>query len=164
MKKLRLLLWPDCNRSCPGCCNKQWDLDKLPRVSSYEGYDEILLTGGEPMLYPERLQDIIRHIRMCAPRAKIIVYTAATDCIDLVFILAMVDGMTITLHDKHDVTFIKRFISRVPTWELKLRSVRLNVFKGISIKDIDISNISVKTGITWIKKCPLPEGEVFMRL
>jgi len=30
MKKLRLLLFPDCNRNCAGCCNNDWDLDLLP--------------------------------------------------------------------------------------------------------------------------------------
>jgi molybdenum cofactor biosynthesis enzyme MoaA len=44
MKKLRLLVTSECNRSCSGCCNKEWDLDKLPVCESYKDYDEIYLT------------------------------------------------------------------------------------------------------------------------
>jgi len=48
MKKLRFLLWEDCNKQCSGCCNKQFDLDNLLKVSSteFQSYDEIELTGG----------------------------------------------------------------------------------------------------------------------
>jgi molybdenum cofactor biosynthesis enzyme MoaA len=53
VKKLRLLVTERCARSCSGCCNHDWDLAALPTCESYAGYDEVLLTGGEPMLYPE---------------------------------------------------------------------------------------------------------------
>ena len=50
--KLRLLLFEECNRSCPGCCNRDWDLQPLPVCYDLPPYRIILLTGGEPMLYP----------------------------------------------------------------------------------------------------------------
>ena len=49
--KLRLLLLDDCNRNCPGCCNRDWDLQALPLCQDYTPYRLIMLTGGEPMLY-----------------------------------------------------------------------------------------------------------------
>ena len=29
-EKLRLLLFEECDRDCPGCCNRDWDLRSLP--------------------------------------------------------------------------------------------------------------------------------------
>lgn len=62
MRKLRLLFTKDCNRDCPGCCNKDWDLDHLPVCADFKPYDLVMITGGEPMLYPERLLKLIRKI------------------------------------------------------------------------------------------------------
>ena len=40
-KKLRLLLFTNCNRGCEGCCNLDWDLASLPIVDDFSQYDEI---------------------------------------------------------------------------------------------------------------------------
>ena len=69
MRKLRLLFTKDCNRNCPGCCNKDWDLDSLPVCTDFTPYDLVMITGGEPMLYPERLLHLIRRIREENPKA-----------------------------------------------------------------------------------------------
>lgn len=61
--KLRLLLLDDCNRNCPGCCNRDWDLQALPLCQDYTPYRLIMLTGGEPMLYPEIIREAIAAIR-----------------------------------------------------------------------------------------------------
>lgn len=74
-KKLRLLLFEKCNRNCKGCCNKQWDLSKLPIENDFTGYKLIILTGGEPLLEPDLVKNVIRMIRNKTD-AKIILYTA----------------------------------------------------------------------------------------
>ena len=33
---LRLLLWEECNRTCQGCCNKDWDLSSLDAYDADE--------------------------------------------------------------------------------------------------------------------------------
>jgi hypothetical protein len=43
------------------------------------------------------------------------------------------------------------------------KSLRLNVFKGVSLAELNLSCWKVKPNIKWIKNCPLPEDEVFMR-
>jgi hypothetical protein len=48
-----------------------------------------------------------------------------------------------------------------------LLSLRLHIFEGIDISkldDIDLKNWKIKKNIKWIKNCPLPQDEVFMRL
>ncbi len=168
-RRLRLLLFEDCNRRCSGCCNKNWNLSSLPVCDNYNGYDQILLTGGEPMLVPGLVKRIARDIRNKTGEEsdpKIYMYTAkADDPSALMDVLSEVDGITLTLHTPKDVEPFRRFNNILNKSWLKHKSLRLNVFKRINIHrpGIDLSSWKVKEGIEWIDNCPLPEGEVFMR-
>ena len=44
------------------CCNNQFDFDKLKRVEHFD-YDEIMITGGEPLLFPNRVAELARAIK-----------------------------------------------------------------------------------------------------
>lgn len=160
MKKLRLLITKNCNKNCSGCCNNQWDLSKLPVCTSYAGYDEIMITGGEPMTEPLRVQRLIRAIRKENTFAKIILYT--TDLATVLFYCLdwMLDGLTVTIHDRYDA---RHFVEseREANFDESL-SLRLNIFKGISIFPLK-HKWKIKEDIEWIENCPLPENEVFMR-
>ena len=160
MKKLRLLVTKECNRKCNGCCNKDWDLDNLPVCTDYSLYDEIIITGGEPTLRND-LVFIITEIKKVNPTAKILMYTA--NCKYSVFLSALVmlylDGITVTLHTKRDLRSFVEFETGLPK---NNKSLRLNVFKGVPVPALK-HNWIVKSNITWIKNCPLPEDEVFMR-
>lgn len=165
MKKLRLLLFPECQRNCEGCCNKDWDLESIPVVGSFEGYGEIMLTGGEPMLRPGLIIDTIMAIRKQNETAKIYLYTAYLP-LQLLFVLTLINGVVVTLHDQSDVDNFMSFdfaFSRQP--HHSSRSLRLNVFDGVSLADIKLKcDWKIKKNIKWIKNCPLPEGEEFKRL
>jgi len=164
MKKLRLLLFADCNRNCPGCCNKDWDLDSLPLCNSYAGYDEILITGGEPLLKPEITRMVILHIRQENPSARIYVYTAKIDNYGCALdILKMADGFTVTLHNDADRLIFEYFTAMLHPSLKRKKELRLNVFKGVGLPWIADGSWQVKTDIEWQKDCPLPEGEVFMK-
>lgn len=164
MKILRLLLNTNCDRSCSGCCNKQWDLLSLPRVEYFCDYKMILLTGGEPMLKPDLVRKAIREIREDT-QAPIILYTAKVDKIlEVSNILAMIDGMTLSLHEQKDVLnfeIFNKFLRHSSM--LHSKSLRLNVFKDINLDSVDTNIWKVKTNIIYINPCPLPENEVFMR-
>ena len=163
MRKLRLLITEECERSCPGCCNKDWDLDGLPIVDDFTGYDEILLTGGEPMLVTDKVTDLIDEIRQQTDAASIYMYTADVRCPRTLRLLLEVylDGVTVTLHEQEDVAPFLRFAEVVEGIEEVGKSLRLNVFKGIKLEYP--KGWIVKDNITWIKDCPLPEGETFGR-
>lgn len=170
-KKLRLFLWADCHRDCEGCCNKQFDLPNLPVCENYEGYDLIMLTGGEPMLYPDRLKQVIAEIRE-QTEAPIVLYTAKTDDAKaLVEIMELVDGITVTLHQQSDVLPLialderhSRYISAYCNQKPTPRSYRINVFKGVDFDPGDVAGKwNVKDEIEWIPDCPLPEGETLQR-
>jgi hypothetical protein len=42
--------------------------------------------------------------------------------------------------------------------------LRLNVFIGVDIEGFDTNGWQVKGNIEWIENCPLPVGEVFMKI
>lgn len=157
-------MFKECNRTCKGCCNKDWDLDALPKCTNYQGYDEIILTGGEPMLNPDLIIETIQDISIVDVKVPIYLYTAKCDNIaDMEKVLRSINGITLTLHTRKDLIAFKIFNDWILSYPFK-RSFRLNVFNGISLDGIDVSKWKVKSGIKWIKDCPLPTDEVFMRL
>ena len=176
-KILRLLLFEECNRNCSGCCNKDWDLKSLPICTSFTVYNMILLTGGEPMLKPQLIKSVVKSIRK-ETVSPIYLYTAKIDSILITMdiLYNYVDGMTVTLHDQSDVELFKEFNDILLntkqgihlTYGLSIRiapkSLRLNIFNGIDLSSTNLELWSVKSKIEWIKNCPLPENEVFMRI
>lgn len=173
MNKLRLLITPNCNRRCPGCCNKDWELDKLPVFDFVENdtkWDIIMVTGGEPMILSEsgKLSDIVRSLRFNSPDAQLILYTAWNkNSTQLMNQLVAFDGVTLTLHEQTDVEPFIELQFYVKLWECLDKSnfsKRLNVFKGVEVPKEFTDGWQVKDNIEWIKNCPLPTGETFMRL
>lgn len=165
MKKLRLLFTEKCNRACEGCCNKQWDLKKLPVCDTYKGYDEIYITGGEPMLYVSGLRILINTIRLANPTAKLYLYTAKIDdWVNFKFVLTVVDGVTVTIHTQEDFKIFERIDRLIPDNLMESKSMRLNIFEGIFVQYIFRHSWDVKENIKWINPCPLPKDEVFMRV
>jgi len=165
MLKLRLLVTKDCDRDCEGCCNKEYDLDALPKVDTFKGFSEILLTGGEPMLDPVQLAYIIGTARGSAhPATRLYLYTAnVLDTLTTVSILGMIDGVTLTLHSEDDVSPFYRLQELIKlTPELQKKSLRLNIFKEVKTPNI-LPFWKARHNIEWIKDCPLPDGEVFKR-
>jgi len=162
MKKLRLLLFEDCNRDCDGCCNKDWDLEHLPIENDFSGYDEILLTGGEPMLDWRYVMKVAHKIK-AESDAKIYVYTAKVDVLcDVIIVLDYVDGITVTIHDYIDIPPFLALNGYLRCNFRKGKSFRLNIFRGIDFK-YDEGIWVVKDNIDWIKDCPLPDNETLAR-
>ena len=169
MKKLRMLITTVCNRSCSGCCNKQWDLEALPRTKYFGGYDEVIITGGEPMLYPELVQEVAGEIRRQNQHTKIFLYTALVRFTDLSRLIreGYLDGVTVTLHEHSDLTTSFFAFAGAPTY-FPGRSFRLNVFKEARVLEsmlqaLEEAGWNIRRGVEWIENCPLPEDEVFMR-
>ena len=163
MKTLRLLMFEECQRKCEGCCNNDWDLSKLPIVESYQNFDMIVLTGGEPMLAPRFLVETCAAIRK-ETEAPIILYTAKSKrVVDLLAVLHWVDGVTLTLHEQYDVFGFLAFNKLYQILPYR-KSMRLNVFSNVDLSGVNTDGWDVHAGMKWIKNCPLPENEVFMRL
>lgn len=102
-KTLRLIFTSKCNRSCHWCCNKDFDLPNLPRPKHFN-YDEIFITGGEPLLFLDEVIGFIKAIRLVS-KAKVFIYTAyqsAFSSHELLRAIKHSDGITLTLHEQRD--------------------------------------------------------------
>lgn len=164
MKKLRLLVTERCSRNCPNCCNKNWDLSELPVEEDFSQYDMIMITGGEPMLDVKTLIDLIIKIKY-ETDAPIYVYTAmVNDTKATLRVLDWADGMTVTLHDQTDVEPFLIFNASINAEDVRDKSLRLNIFRGVNINIESLTLWKVKNNIEWIENCPLPKDEVFKRI
>ena len=181
-KKLRLLVTAKCHNKCPMCCSNQFDIEKIPVVDRLD-YDEISITGGEPMLARESCEKVLRLVHsFCSvrkaigmPMPKFYLYTAFFDFDTISLSSFIFDGICLTPHSKVDVEKfidinIKMLASKNSGDAYKEFnpncSLRLNLFtdmKDLLPKDIDLSLWKVKE-MEWIKDCPVPEGEDFRRI
>lgn len=77
-KIIHLLVTEKCDRNCVYCCNKQYNLKKVPVITreELENAKMILLTGGEPVRYFNffKLSLFLKEIN---PNVKIILYANA---------------------------------------------------------------------------------------
>jgi organic radical activating enzyme len=139
-------------------------LKALPqtRIDDLREANMIILTGGEPMLYPEKLMYAIIGVRLYTS-APIYVYTAKVDNLAAMRVLMMADGMTLTLHTQGDVEPFLAFAEQVRF--IKGKSLRLNVIEGIDLTS-EPEGWIIKKNIKWRDdgECPLPPNERFMRL
>lgn len=166
---LRILFTDVCNRHCEGCCNKQFDLANLPKFHTLENYTMIIVTGGEPMLFPDTLRGFLFALRSLT-WASIILYTAHP-VVPLHQILkeGLLDGVTVTLHENDDIGKVLSFQRLIednytpPEKISRLGSMRLNIFKGVNTFET-APYWKVKDNIEWIENCPLPSHEEFVRI
>lgn len=171
-KKLRLLVTTRCPNKCPMCCNNQFDFSKLPVVDRWN-YDEIMITGGEPLLFVNPLIETLLSLEsvfdMMGTEPKIYIYTA--DCTrNVAKVLPYVDGIVLTPHKEldihHFITLNHYLRAHKDDYDVKDASLRLKLFsdmKELLPKDTDLSLWEVRD-VEWIENCPVPEGEDFRRI
>lgn len=172
-KKLRLLVTTRCPNKCPMCCNNSWDFSKLPVVDRWN-YDEIMITGGEPMLNAAKLCCLALSIdevnKAQGLDTKIYVYTSICDWHSLQPVLDLTDGIVLTPHSEKDIKLFVELndlaLYSILSQTIEGKSLRLSLFpdmKALLPKDIDLSLWKVKD-MEWIENCPVPEGEDFRRI
>jgi len=152
----------DCNRRCKGCCNRNWTGEPPVGMTLDElrEFDEIYITGGEPMLYPEVIKGFIKKLR--TDTNKIFLYTAKPfPKKDFMAIMKTIDGASVTLHSYADRKAFMDANYHITPFPKK--SMRLNAFVGQQMPFRNGSNWQYRQ-MTWITDAPLPEGEVFAKL
>jgi len=176
-KKLRLLVTGKCNNNCPLCCNNRFNISEIPVVDNIMRYEEINITGGEPLLYPERLFCLLQYInegRIYTGNAPTIyLYTSILPTPDIYGpILQYLSGICYTPHDRGAAKLFTREAYKISTFAKllpvhALRSLRLNIFPEVEDvlldAETDFPDWKVKR-MQWIKDCPVPDGEDFRRI
>lgn len=146
-RNIHLLTTSLCDRDCPYCCNKQYDLSTIPQVSNYElrRAENIFLTGGEPFIFSQPnqiacwLKENYRNIK------KVIVYTNAYELQQYLLkggSLGYIDGLTISIKDNLD----QMYFEDIPYFLEKYsdcKSNRLYYFDKSLIEGLDTTGFEV---------------------
>lgn len=97
----RLLITKACTRHCPGCCNTypaiMAQIQTIASLTEITGFAECCITGGEPMLIPERVSAVVAELRARNPESHIYLYTALYRP-EIKNLLPLLDGIHFTLH------------------------------------------------------------------
>jgi len=163
MKIARVIMTWDCPRNCDMCCNKNLPVEPRPcTLADLADYDQVLLTGGEPTLYPEKLLDNIMTLRAQSREQKIYLYTAQ-------FLPAMhgfvplLDGIQYSLHHPVTPTELLDFADfqfLIGKYRGTERTFRLYVDNRITESVLVEPHNWSRVGFTpWREPSPLPEGE-----
>lgn len=168
--KARVVITEQCNRKCDICCMKHGSVREQMETCSEDdihGYSEIMITGGEPMLYPERVKHLAVLFARNNSTAKIYLYTAYFRHA-IREIIPYVDGIHYTLHHPlsfDDLSGFNQFQALADTYRHRGKTFRLyidpRVGLGVKIVPCVWARVEVKP---WLDDCPLPEGERLLKL
>jgi len=163
----RLIVTEACPRSCSYCCNKQpagITTAKRCRLGEFsaKGFDEIVITGGEPMLFPERVKKIIDHCNL-----PTYLYTAFYNesCWDMMR-QGYFAGLSYTLHEKFSETDHSRFQWLQADLVMFLKMYSNNFSARLKIHPSIPNDVIVNKALwkrvdrrPFVDNCPLPENE-----
>lgn len=170
-KTARVIVTLDCNRKCPGCCN-----NKLPehRIVHNDAdlmkYQEIVITGGEPMLIPGKVLEFVNRMWAKGYRGKMYMYFSYWNGKGISKeILKELDGFTFILHAEcTDVDIIAlENLSNSGLLQNKDFSSRLIIDKRV-YERYDLSNInfmrwSIIRKFEWKEMCsPIPNEDLLV--
>lgn len=103
-----------CNRQCPGCANTYGSVmskaQPLYNIAQLKGYKNLVISGGEPMLFPDRVLKLAKVLKKHVPEAKVFLYTAYNrDTRQIERILPYIDGVNYTVHKEADDKDVAEF-------------------------------------------------------
>ena len=111
---LHLLVTSLCARNCKYCCNKQYDLNKIPYVSNeeFKNTEVICLTGGEPFMFSSPCAIAAYYKNKYSNIKQIYVYTNAAELglyLQKNNIWA-IDGVSVSIKSSLDKKMFENFI------------------------------------------------------
>lgn len=116
-KIIHLMVTENCLRDCKYCCNKQYDINKVPYITEeeYKNAHTILLTGGEPVIYSNPSY-IAKDIKLKYPNIeKVYVYANARELdmyLRTVEHIEGIDGFSISIKDELDLRVFNEHLSK----------------------------------------------------
>ena len=140
-KIIHLMVTSLCDRKCPDCCNKQYDLNDIPYVTDEElkNADTLCITGGEPFKFSNP-NEIAGYYKMKYPNIKnVYVYTNAIELEMYVCsggLLKYIDGVSVSIKNRVDAFAFKAYIAKDENIT-NLSSNRLYVFNNLFDEEVD---------------------------
>jgi len=171
MKSLRLLVTKKCLLHCKYCSNQYIQPVIIFNFECLNMYDNIIITGGEPLLFPESLLKLIHNIRSVNFNIPIYLYTSIFNPSTAnKNILTLLSGITFTVHNRicfYEFLDLKKYLDEVPLfYSPSPYYKRLHIFTDFGeLTEANLYGWNVRF-VTWKKdfECKLPEHEQFMRL
>lgn len=167
VKNIHLMVTSLCDRDCPYCCNKQYDLSTIPQVSDEELRlaENIFLTGGEPFTFsqPAEIADCLK--RKYKNIKKVIVYTNAYELYCYLTregSLGHIDGLTVSLKEYKDKDYFEGILTYLKDYP-KCSSNRLYYFSDFLIEGLDTSGFEVFAREWQLNSVPAPDS-IFRRI
>lgn len=177
MKKARLLITQKCDKNCDGCCNKHsiFKPRVLDNLNELLNYNEVMITGGEPILCPDKIFEIIRFLNKNNFKGKIYLYSAKYSQKVYYELLQKIDGLHYTLHAEatdRDVSDLKELCNLIThsvfygsSSETSFRlAIDKILYDRYDFSNIDFSGWHVIRKMEWKVDCPLPENEELLIL
>lgn len=163
-KTVRLIVTEACSRKCSYCCNNlstEFACAKRVNIEQFSavGYDELVISGGEPMLVPTLVETIVRKYRL-----PTYLYSAlyTRECKRMLN-NRLFTGISYTLHEKFGLNDRYRFYRlQKDIQEMPWVSARLKIHPSVSHMNLGIvekiwSRIDRRPFND--ESCPLPENE-----
>lgn len=145
MSTLRLLVSKKCDFNCPNCTEMRNDTKGIPiiQVEDYSKYDQILITGGDPGLSPERLFYLCYELKKITS-AKIYVASSNASVWNNTFLLDVVDGVFLFIHSEEDLGMdFRTFCFNSKNNNRFGKTFKVFILEGIDTDSYDLSGIEV---------------------
>lgn len=151
IKEIHLFLLEKCDHACELCCNKQYEIDKIPviTVDELKQAETILFTGGEPFLIGKELTGLARRIKAQYSNIKnIYAYTSGASLLEYLMdnllhlesVLSYLDGVSIAPKNKNDMKCLETLFFNYQRVLSNLRSNRIYMFPQFKNKIEDLYN------------------------
>lgn len=147
MENIHLMVTSLCDRNCPYCCNKQYDLSTIPQVTNEEfsRAKRIFITGGEPFVFVQPME-IAKYLRVKYKNfEQMIVYTNAYELYCYLAkgqSLAHIDGLTVSLKDYRDKDYFEGILTYLKDYP-KCKSNRLYYFSDFLIVGLNTGDFEL---------------------
>jgi len=169
--KARVIVSMACNRKCDNCCNKGRVIaqaEKLDNIDPLLFYDEIILTGGEPMLISNQVAIFLHDLRRNHVYfGKIYLYTALYNRkleLEYMDLFNYIDGLHYTVHyestdqEVAELKLLSEMLPRKSKISFRL-SIDNRLYEKYDFSNIDLSGWSIVRKLKWLDECQLPENE-----
>ena len=181
---MHLFVTNKCTNNCPLCCNKNYDIEKVPLPTEEElsSVSTVCLTGGDPFLLGKWLDEIIDWLRCRENIKNIYVFTSGFACLRYLInfkALPNIDGITFSPKSHRDWEAIKDLC--YGGWQEDIKNLSSNRLYAF-IDKIDDCNYSIDNNLleildyanadldckvffkTWVENFDSPESEIFRRI
>lgn len=159
-KIIHLYVIDKCYHDCTLCCNKQYDVEKIPVVTVEElkNAETICITGGEPFMY-DRLMFFVRDLREQYPNIQnVYVYTSGAFLARYVYhgkSMAYYDGVNMCPKNWFDIMQLKE--------ELLSNEDALSLFSRMKSSRIYVLDTLPKEDQKYLFSLNLPNTEIIPR-